>query len=180
MKLPEWLLIKLKRWSATIIYTDEGRKSDFVPGPPMHEFFRRWWIIRPNRFFNIFLHYWMYGDQDGSLHNHSFPSISVILWGKYTELLRVYVDSSGWEPLPLLRQEGDVIFRSSKTPHRVIDCYGCISLFITGPRIRKWGFFNSNGDFLSADQAVAYPEHARRYFGIEYWQNPKQEQAAKK
>jgi hypothetical protein len=165
MKIPEWLRLRLLAWAEKIVHSP----ADFSPGPVNAPFFRRWYIVGPNRYFNVWLHYWLMGDQDLSLHDHSMDSIGIILSGSYVELLRLGREVS--------RNPGAVIFRRAETPHRVIDCNGCVSLFITGPRRRQWGF-TSYGRWKSAAEIEADPKLAEE-FGIKYWRNPEQESKAK-
>jgi len=54
-----------------------------------------------------------------------------------------------------------LVFRRPETPHRVelIDGRPSVSLFITGPRVRQWGFHCPNGwvhwkKFVDASEGV--------------------------
>lgn len=44
------------------------------------------------------------------------------------------------------RRAGDVVFRCASTPHRLeIDGNACVTLFLTGPKVRAWGFHCPQG-----------------------------------
>lgn len=98
----------------------------------------RWHLIPRNRFFNIYLHNIKRSDRGLSLHDHPWWSMSIILRGAYREIL---VGSSK------IRRAGSFILRRPETFHRLeaIDWGDIWTLFITGPRIREWGFMSPNG-----------------------------------
>lgn len=131
---------------------------------------RRWYLIRRNRWFNIYLHEIIASDDARALHDHPWWNCSIILRGGYDE---VRFSSYYWETVKRLgrlpsgavyddkrwRSEGDIIFRRAHTPHRLIlapvyasfqpgtspTAKECWSLFITGPTIRDWGFWCAQG-----------------------------------
>jgi hypothetical protein len=116
------------------------REPDFVitrdDGSP---YLRRWWIIPRNRFINIYLHNMLGDDDDRALHDHPWVNVSIVLKGGYWEIMH---DHMVW------RQPGDVVFRLPNTAHRIIldnSCEPAWSLFITGPRVREWGFLCPQG-----------------------------------
>jgi len=115
------------------------RPHDFMIGG---EYLRRWWIIPRNDYCNIYLHEFTGGDDDRALHDHPWPSTSFILDGSYIE----HTPEGTF-----LRQAGDVISREADALHRIElpPEYGkphpVISLFITGPKVREWGFACEHG-----------------------------------
>lgn len=121
------------------------RAPDFVIGPPDDPYLRRWWIIPRNRLFNIYLHQFLRSDDDRALHDHPWVNCSIILHGSYREHLR---DGSvrlrkpwrAWFPWRL-------VFRLPTGAHRVelIDGQGVWTLFLTGPKVRTWGFLCPKG-----------------------------------
>lgn len=118
------------------------REPDFIIGLPENPYLLRWWIIPRNRFFNIYLHKFLRSDDDRALHDHPWWSCSIILRGGYREHL-----PGG---LIKLRHAGRIIFRRAEQAHRV-ELYGVYitrpawTLFITGPKVREWGFHCPQG-----------------------------------
>lgn len=116
------------------------RAPDFVIGGPARPYLRRWWIIPRNRLFNIYLHEFKRSDDDRALHDHPWLfNISLLLRGKYLEHTKRGVQ---------LLQAPAVKFRFGPAPHRIElfndhdtgEPIPCWTLFITGPRVREWGF----------------------------------------
>ncbi len=133
--LIKWLRRKL------IYNIAKKRKPDFIIG---ENYLFRWYVIPRNRFFNVYLHNFQRSDDPRALHDHPWWNCSVLLSGNYIEHLE---DGSKIE-----RKAGCVVFRKAKTAHRVElmqDRFGWLiepwSLFITGPRIREWGFLCPKG-----------------------------------
>ncbi len=77
MKLPpcfcRWLLGHLLRRTAW------RRDPDFVIGTADDPYLRRWWLIPRNPVFNLYVHHFLRSDDDRALHDHPWPSVSVIL-----------------------------------------------------------------------------------------------------
>lgn len=107
-----------------------SRPPDFVIGD---HYLRRWWVLPRNEFANVYLHEFRRSDDDRALHDHPWASTSVILHGQYIE----HTPEGQF-----LRQAGDVISRPAEALHRVelIDDQPAITIFITGPKVREWGF----------------------------------------
>jgi hypothetical protein len=145
-----------------------GRWPDFVIGDVDNPYLLRWYVIPRNRFFNIYLHKFCRSDDDRALHDHPWLfNFSILLEGTYHEHLpgdkrvrRMAGKLSGFK------------FRWGKSPHRVkllnnvvqefIPRWGLRidgeepvwTLFITGPKVREWGFYCPKGwrhwkDFVS-------------------------------
>ncbi len=136
-----------------------ARKPDFIVGAddPAGPYLRRWFLIPRNRFFNVYLHQFLRDDDDRALHDHPWLSCSVILDGGYVEHTIARGGIHRRQEMPV----GTVRFMRARHAHRVellremADAdneYGFVSvwptthvirawtLFITGPRIRRWGF----------------------------------------
>lgn len=114
------------------------RAPDFIIGPPADPYLERWWVIPRNKWFNIYLHHFLHSDEDRALHDHPWLNLSVILRGKYIE----HIEGGR----AVVRHRFRPVFRRSVTAHRIelfAGAGGLIpvwTLFITGPRIREWGF----------------------------------------
>lgn len=131
-------------WAAKIM---GARSPDFIIGPAKAEgevdYIRRWWIIPRNPWSNLYLHLTQRDDDDRALHDHPWPSRSVILSGGYLE----YTPEGIFERVP-----GDVIERPVDAAHRLVlhrdvndHPVPCISLFFTGAKERDWGFHCPKG-----------------------------------
>lgn len=98
----------------------------------------RWYIIPRNRWFNIYLHKIVRSDDDRALHDHPWWSVSFLLSGEYTE-----ISSSGMQ----VYSRGSVIFRRPEYRHRLVvnDDQHVWTLFLTGPKVREWGFWCPKG-----------------------------------
>jgi hypothetical protein len=115
------------------------RKPDFVILKDNGlEYMKRWFIIPRNRFFNIYLHHIMASDDERALHDHMYWNISILLKSVYLEHFEHH---KKWRVSP------SIILRKPETLHRIEltrNEYGIEiptwSLFITGPRVRDWGF----------------------------------------
>lgn len=120
------------RWWRTI---EKKRAPDVRIGPG---YLDRWFIIPRNRFFNIYLHRFLRSDDDRALHDHPWINLSYLLEGEYIE----HTIAAGGVNHRKLYRAGDWKFRWPRDAHRVelVNDTFCWSLFITGPRIRSWGF----------------------------------------
>lgn len=114
------------------------RKPDFLIGDPSDPYLRRWYLIPRNRWFNVYLHHFRHSDDERALHDHPYINASILLRGRYIE-----VTPKG----RFLRRPGAVYCRRADALHRVEllnDQDGkprpVWTVFITGPRIREWGF----------------------------------------
>lgn len=120
----------------------DKRPPDFIVGPRERPYLRRWFLVPRNPLFNIYLHHFCRDDDDRALHDHPWHSLSLVLLNGYFEITpkgRTFRDS------------GELIFRSAKHAHRIEIMQAGEStcrawtLFITGPRIREWGFHCPRG-----------------------------------
>jgi hypothetical protein len=128
------------------------RSPDVVIGSKEDPYLLRWYVIPRNRFFNIYLHKFLRDDDDRALHDHPWANCSFILSGGY------------WEHQPggLVRKRTPFrfYFRRATQAHRIELFYedmllatgeitgvsqACWSLFITGPKVREWGFHCPKG-----------------------------------
>jgi len=155
----------LKRIKAWLLSVPTKRAPDFVVGDPNDPYLERWWLIPRNPLFNLYLHRISKDDDDRALHDHPWPSMTLMLQGHYNEISFRYPEQ--WPEVCSLenriRSPGDLIFRRAKTAHRleVLDISSrphtpVITLFITGPVVRKWGFYCPQGwryyrDFVAKD-----------------------------
>lgn len=110
------------------------RAPDFIIGPADQPYLRRWWIVPRNELCNVYLHEILRSDDDRALHDHPWANTSMLLWGGYTE----HTPDGTFE-----RRTGDVVTREATALHRLELAAGmraAVSLFMTGPKVREWGF----------------------------------------
>jgi hypothetical protein len=128
-----------------------ARNPDFVIGGA-EPYLRRWWLIPRNPVFNVYVHEFLRSDDDRALHTHPWLfNCSLLLDGQYRE----HTPQGAFH-----RRAGDWKFRWGAAAHRVelltiADFVSsqpdndqpvpCWTLFITGPRIRPWGFLCPQG-----------------------------------
>lgn len=117
-------------------------------------YLHRWYIIPRNPLFNIYLHKFVNDDIDEAFHDHPWWSLSFMLssYGgtEYYYQDNTYViDTRSGKRISNVRSldQGDVIFRSAGFAHRIElqSKRPIVTLFITGPRFREWGFLCQNG-----------------------------------
>jgi hypothetical protein len=115
-----------------------NRAPDFVIGDPGRPYLCRWWLIPRNDVFNIYYHQILRDDDDRALHDHPWPSFSIMTRGGMREITR-----DG----PREINVGDCVYREPEMAHRLelIDARPAETLFITGPRVREWGFHCPKG-----------------------------------
>lgn len=138
------------------------RKPDFKVGDPADPYMLRWWVIPRNKYFNIYLHKFLKDDEDRALHDHPWASLSIILKGRYIEhtpngfkrlfkcfsfiyrnatythrieLLRKEILNPAWCKIPV--KQNEPLFVEISRP--------VWTLFITGPKVREWGFHCPKG-----------------------------------
>ena len=128
-------------WSS---YRDRGelmRAPDKIIGI---DYLWRWYLIPQNRFFNIYLHRFLRSDDERALHDHPWCSVSVLLRGLIWEIVR---DPESGLDLPNYNIRRFIpVYRNAKHAHRIIlESKDAWTLFITGRKIREWGFYCPNG-----------------------------------
>lgn len=141
MRIPERVRKSLCSWALDRMYI---YPPDFIVGGAEHPYLRRWWIIPRNRVFNVYLHQFLRSDDDRALHDHMYVNCSLLLSGSYLEWKKDCME---------VRDQGSVVLRKPTTAHRIqllVSSSGfgelpVTTLFITGPRVRNWGFHCPQG-----------------------------------
>lgn len=146
--LTRYIAKRLKNW-ADGVYCD--RTPDLIiEDQHGDDYLLRWYIIPRNPVFNIYLHRFHRSDDDRAMHDHPWWSASIMLSDHgCTELY----SSPDRRNVVLVRDVffGDVVFRSAKHTHSIIlKCpeLPTMTLFVTGPRFRVWGFWCENDRFV--------------------------------
>ena len=156
-----WMLLRFG------IVRAQRREPDFIVGGKENPYLLRWYLLPRNRFFNIYYHVFLRSDDDRALHDHMYWNLSIVLSGGYFE--HTIDGKRRWVGAGSLR------LRRPTTAHRVelaskavyaTDHGGCFApmyetikattLFVTGPRVREWGFLCPQGwrhwkEFVSSD-----------------------------
>ena len=137
------------------------RQPDFLIGPNHADpYMRRWWIIPRNKIFNIYLHHMRHDDDDRAPHDHPWWSLSLCLQGHIQEFELVqsgdfserdyregndtYLGNQAFRINDIYK--GDWKWRGKEYAHFLkLPDGDAWTLFITGPKIRKWGFHCPKG-----------------------------------
>ena len=133
------------------------RPPDFIVGGRERPYLERWWLLPRNPIFNLYLHRISRSDDDRALHDHPWCSMTWMLDGSYTEVVfrrpRHWREDQRVRRIP--RRAGDIVFRRSTTAQRLEVCEGpriwpncpggAMTLFVTGPVLRSWGFYCPQG-----------------------------------
>jgi len=149
----KWLYQKLM----TSIVAKRGPDFVITNGEPDNPYLRRWYVVPRNPFFSIYLHQFLRSDEDDALHDHPWLfNFSILLCGKYKEqtiryggVMRRTVHEAGkWSGL-IVRGPWAVhrveLFANEMDLNNVWDPERCWTLFVTGPRVREWGFHCPKG-----------------------------------
>ena len=105
---------------------------------------------------NVFLHRFFRSDHDRCLHDHPWPSISILLRG---ELWEVYESEYGLGELTRKIPRFKPIYRPAIWRHRIIlrsdDAW---TLFVVGRKQRLWGFW-PKGKFVTWREYLGVDGH---------------------
>lgn len=120
-------------------------RPDEVIGRPADPMMLRWHILKVWKLPRVYLHKFLRSDDDRAPHDHPWWFISILLRGTYVEHINGRIK---------IRTAPAICFRSTKDRHRVellsalVDStHGYIkplptwSIIITGPVVRRWGFW---------------------------------------
>jgi hypothetical protein len=145
----------VKHLADCLLRRAQRRAPDFIIGGADDPYLLRWWLIPRNPVFNVYLHCFVRSDDDRALHTHPWLfNLSWLLRGQYRE----WSTETRFDD----RIAGDVKFRWGAAAHRVeLFRAGlavgnapprpvgrpmpCWTLFVTGPRVRQWGFLCPQG-----------------------------------
>lgn len=165
-----WALNKARKIMAS-------RPPDFVTGAPNRPAIQRWYLIKPNRWFNLWLHNIVGSDDDRAPHDHSWHNLTWVLETGYIELVKEkFVGLVGRGRVP-----GNLIFRHAQTAHRIIVlAKPAVTLFATGPTIRDWGFHCPQG-WINHKRFLDPVEGQKLSLGcgVVMWKNPDVEETIK-
>lgn len=172
-----------ERFADRLITRHVNREPDFIVGGKEHPYLLRWYLnpwrswhrqmraqANPSLVWRVkgwlglmlpsaYLHCFMRSDDDRALHDHPWLWCSILLRGSYVEWCRP--EPGIGCPLPYIVRRfnaGSVRCHWPTFAHRLVIDRGatCWTLFITGPRVRTWGFLCPKGwvpwqEFTAAD-----------------------------
>ncbi len=146
MRLPAFITeaLRLKVWK-----TMNSRPADVNIGGDEegYPYLKRWWAIRRNPLFNIYLHLYFH-DDDRILHSHPWWSVSIMASGCLREFYTKSADGANKPELHKCRivRRGDIVLRSADMYHRLeVADSRTITIFITGPTLKTWYFACKKG-----------------------------------
>lgn len=92
---------------------------------------RRWYLQTP--WYSIRVHHWLHSDGKRFFHDHAWWFLTLVRRGGYTD-----VTPNGQERMRV----GSLRFGPSPHRHWVeVDASGCWTVLLTGPKVRRWGFW---------------------------------------
>jgi len=121
-----------------------SRPADQVIGGEDNPFYERWYLLPKNYYFNVMCHRYHRSDDDRANHDHPWWNLSFVVRGAFMEWTGRY-DEGGVS----LRVQGDMVRRKAETAHR-IELFERrpvepVTIFVTGPKVREWGFWCPKG-----------------------------------
>lgn len=143
MRLPSPIVRELHRRALAVM---ASRAPDETICGVKGVHYHRWWLVQNNRVCNAYVHRFVGSDDDRAVHDHPWPWCSLILDGWYREITKGDPKRG-----PALRARdfgtGTLRFHLPWFAHRLLlpDGKDCISLFVTGPHVREWGFHCPQG-----------------------------------
>lgn len=166
MRLPNPVLRRLRMYAARVMAT---RPPEFTIADAGDPYLHRWFVMRHGQRWarltpaertaildennarddsdhwtavNAYIHQFRRSDKD-TVHDHPWRSLSIILDGWYLEHTPMYHHDLAGPTQTVRRNPGDIVPRWSPTaPHRIELADGPVTtLFITGPKLREWGFW---------------------------------------
>lgn len=144
--LQRWYMTPWRRWQSHLMARAEAEPT---PGVRLAA-----WLV--GLLPNAYLHCFLRDDDDRALHDHPWPWLSFLLAGTYIEhtIAEGGIHQRAWRHEGSLKLSGPRrAHRIELLPHVVNSLAGqwaasnsysgrrpCWTLFITGPRLRRWGF----------------------------------------
>jgi len=129
--------LEMRTWALVMM---ASRQPDFTIGDdPAAPYLNRWWVIPRNEGCNNYLHEILRSDDDRALHDHPWDNTSMVIDGRYIEHLP--------DGRAIMRETGAIVSRAATDAHRLEILPGerAITLFMTGPKLREWGFWCPHG-----------------------------------
>lgn len=144
IRLPAWLITLIHRRCAMRM---ARRDPDFLIGDPADPYMVRWHLWRIRWLSSCYLHLVRRSDDDRALHDHPWWNVSLVLAGGYVEVMPVDYSAPAGRVRRVWRAVGSLTCRRARASHRLVvpDHAPAVTLFLTGPRVRNWGFWCATG-----------------------------------
>lgn len=128
-------VVWLRKWAERLI---ASRPPNYIIGDAADPYMLRWYVIPRNLLFNVYLHRLVRSDDARALHDHPWINMSILLDNSYIE----HTIAAGGVHYQKVYSAGDWRLRTPRSAHRleINREEPVLSLFITGPRVREWGF----------------------------------------
>ena len=140
----DWTMLRDEHRTLAEDILDGLRQPDLTIAPDGTPYLYRWHVIPRNQRANVYFHIQVADDPERPLHDHPWDNTSVILAGGYDEF---YHDNLQIVHTRKVR-EGDVVHRKAEEAHRLLLASSLgytMTLFSTGPKRRRWGFWFPDG-----------------------------------
>ncbi len=126
------------------------------------QYIDRWHLIPRNKYFNIYLHKYYGGDVTRAPHDHPWWNMTIVLRGMLYEHSYLHSDNGQFESSIANLWAVSVVTRRAEDIHRISLGAGMggktWTLFFTGPKTRKWGFWEDDGKTF-----VPWEEYEAKY-----------------
>lgn len=159
----DWYSLRAEHLGLAEQILGEIRDPDLTIAPDGEPYLYRWHVVPRNEKANVYFHIQVADDPERPLHDHPWDNTSVILAGGYIELFggpwTEYAPE--WSVDTRKLREGDVIHRKAEEAHRILlasDLGYTMTLFSTGPKRRRWGFWFPDGWCDQAEVIVNLPD----------------------
>ncbi len=134
------MILKFLWWRCAIV-GEVTPDQNIGPG-----YLHRYIVFPRNRFFNVYIHKFLRSDDDRHLHDHPWASLSILLKGRVSE-----VTETGERRIRRFLP----VLRGAQHAHRmVLESDYAWTIFIIGPRVRRWGFLTNRGWIYHKDYFV--------------------------
>lgn len=146
-----------------LVFQTMGREPDVIIGTRDRPYMKRWWLKREDDE-SHYVHEVLRDDDDRALHDHPWPSLSILIDGRLSEVFA----PEGTDPKDPLQHGyrefgvGQIVYRPATFAHRLRLPSGtkAVTLFMTGPVLRDWGFHCPKGwvfwkDFVANEDGVS-------------------------
>jgi hypothetical protein len=107
------------------------------------EYMKRWFLEKDRSEGSVYIHRILRSDYDEELHDHPGDNMTILLDGE--------IDEQREEGLFRL-EPGAIVIRKAEERHRLLLERPVTTLWIMGERVRQWGFWTDEGDFVPSEE----------------------------
>jgi hypothetical protein len=137
---------KLTETSTRLINQAIDKLIEFAKRTPyfhLEGYMERYWLIPYGKIgIAARIHHILRSDDNRAFHDHPWPYLTVILRGGYTEIRPIFESGVYIGEHRQWHGAGSILFRRADSWHRleIPEGHSAWTLFITGPKVRRWGF----------------------------------------